>query len=77
MICSKLYEFIATLDKRTLIEFVANSMEKIVHFEGTVFEFLKSDFYRIYSMDFICDIKIKGNVFTNGVLFIAVNTATE
>lgn len=77
MICCKLVDFVAALDKRTRIEFVVSSMEKFAHFEGDVFDFLKSYLYQVYSTDFVCEIKITGNSTTNRVLKIVVTTATE
>lgn len=77
MVSCRLCDFIVVLDKRTKIEFGVNSMEKFVHFKGSVFDFLKSYLYQIYATDFVNDLKIVGDILTSGYLRIVVNTATE
>ena len=72
----KLYDFISFLDKRANIYFTVNSFEKFVLYQGTVFDFLKSHFYQIYSCDVVSSVKVTGEG-ASKVLNIVVNTACE
>ena len=77
MIFCKLCELVPLLDKRTKIQFFVNSFEKFTSFEGTVFDFLKSYYYRVYSTDRISELKIVNKSVINSTLRIVVVTASE
>lgn len=76
MVACKLCDLLDCIDKRVKIDFRVNSLDKLAHFEGAVFDFLKSYLYQVFASDFVCDIKVKGG-FVDKVLYIVVNTHTE
>ena len=67
MVRSKLCNLIAVLDKYAKIKFELCSYNQPYVFEGTVKEFINSNYYKAFSTDYICELTIYGDSLLNCV----------
>ena len=73
MLKVKVCDLINVLDKRTKLAFKVNSDIQRVHFEGNVYEFIKSYFYQVYATSNIRRLEINGKLLQDKTVNIEVD----
>ena len=74
MIRCKLCDLCTVLDRNANLDFIVNSYNHSCHFNGCLFDFLKSYLYQVYSTDYISNIEIIGDVISKKTLRIFIDS---